>query len=114
MLGPVPLEACGPWSLFPLRLFFKLQWKQKVGPSLLAGYPPFQISAGVDLMDPPHPLSHGKNQVSEKLGKNFYISPMKMIRLLMKEWEAVKFDLCVVAACIIVAAVMMGLYNLFS
>ncbi len=39
---------------------------------------------------------------------------MKMIRLLMKEWETVKFDLCIVAACVIVAAVMMGLYNLLS
>lgn len=30
----------------------------------------------------------------------------------MKDWETVKFDLCVIAACVIFAAVVMGLYNL--
>lgn len=44
----------------------------------------------------------------------YYISPMKKIRLRMNEWDTLKFDLCVVAACIIGAAVIMGLYNLFS
>jgi hypothetical protein len=48
--------------------------------------------------------------------KNFYITPMKALRYLigMKDWEAVRFDLAIVAACIIGAAVIMGLYNLFS
>jgi hypothetical protein len=48
--------------------------------------------------------------------KNFYISPMKTLRYLlgMKKRDAVRFDLAVVAACIIIAAVIMGLYNLLS
>jgi len=32
----------------------------------------------------------------------------------MKKRDAVRFDLAVVAACIIIAAVIMGLYNLLS
>lgn len=41
---------------------------------------------------------------------------MKTLRYLlgMKKKEAVRFDLAVVAACVILAAVIMGLYNLFS
>jgi len=48
--------------------------------------------------------------------KNFYISPMKALKYLigMKKGDAVRFDLAVVAACVIGAAVIMGLYNLFS
>lgn len=30
----------------------------------------------------------------------------------MKEWDTLRFDLCVVAGCVIAAAVIMGLYNL--
>lgn len=41
---------------------------------------------------------------------------MKAFRYLldMKDWDAVRFDLAVAAACVIGAAVIMGLYNLFS
>lgn len=37
---------------------------------------------------------------------------MKKTRLRMKDWDTVRFDLCVIAACVIFAAVVMGLYNL--
>ena len=41
---------------------------------------------------------------------------MKILRYLigMDKWDSVRFDLAVAAACIIFAAVVMGLYNLFS
>lgn len=39
---------------------------------------------------------------------------MKMRRLFTKEYRTLRFDLAVVAACVIFAAVIMGLFNLFS
>jgi hypothetical protein len=67
-------------------------------------------------MDPSPPLTWGKIGVRKNWPKIFYISPMKTLRYLlgMKKKEAVRFDLAVVAACVILAAVIMGLYNLFS
>jgi len=47
--------------------------------------------------------------------KNFYISPMKLIRLLkaLSENETLKYDLCSIATVIIAAAVIMGILNFF-
>lgn len=47
--------------------------------------------------------------------KNFYISPMKLIRLLkeLSENETLKYDLCCIASVIIAAAIIMGILNFF-
>lgn len=44
----------------------------------------------------------------------YYIDAMKMKRLFTKEYRTLRFDLAVIATCIIFAAIVMGLYNLLS
>jgi len=87
------------------------------GIAISMGVPPERSGEGGSIgYHPSPPLIHNKMSVRKIWPKNFYITPMKTLRYLlgMKKREAVRFDLAMLAACVIVAAVIMGLYNLLS
>ena len=82
----------------------------------MGGTPLSAARAGLVLGKPHTPSITQKKGCQKNWEKFYYISPMKLERLLkvIYENEPLKTDLCSMAAMIIVAFVILGIMNLFT